>query len=136
MGAGGSGAASQYANKFYITAQNDGQITVTTNGNLGVGTDSPAYPLHVNGTLNAKDIIINANTNNLYVAVAYNSSIAATSTDGITWTQRSLPVYASWTSVTVNPVTGIFVAVAYYNSSIAATSTDGITWTQRSLSTR
>ena len=103
-----------------------------SSGNVGVGTDSPAYPLHVNGTLNAKDIIINANTNNLYVAVAYNSSIAATSTDGVTWTQRSLPASANWISVTVNTVTGVFVAVAH-NNLIAASSTDGITWTQRSL---
>ncbi|MFM6943684.1 MAG: hypothetical protein ACKOXV_00165, partial [Bacteroidota bacterium] len=56
--------------------------------------------------------------------------IAATSTDGITWTQRTLPVNTNWQSVTYG--NGVFVAVAN-TSSIAATSTDGITWTQRTL---
>ena len=68
--------------------------------------------------------------NGVFVAVAYISSIAATSTDGITWTQRVLPVRANWYSVTYG--NGVFVAVAN-GSTIAATSTDGITWTQRVL---
>ena len=55
-----------------------------------------------------------------FVAVAYGSSIAATSADGITWTQRTLPVSANWTSVTFGAST--FVAVAGGPSTIAATS--------------
>ena len=66
----------------------------------------------------------------VFVAVAYSSSIAATSPDGITWTQRTLPTSASWSSVTYG--NGVFVAVAQ-SSTIAATSPDGITWTQRVL---
>ena len=54
------------------------------------------------------------------------------SPQGVTWTQRTLPVSASWQSVTYG--NGLFVAVAY-SSSIAATSPDGITWTQRTLPT-
>ena len=49
---------------------------------------------------------------------------------GSTWTQRALPVSASWKSVTYGG--GLFVAVAYGNT-IAVTSPDGITWTQRAL---
>ena len=56
--------------------------------------------------------------------------IAATSPDGVTWTQRTLPASADWYSVTYG--NGVFVAVAQ-GSSIAATSPDGITWTQRTL---
>jgi hypothetical protein len=62
--------------------------------------------------------------------VAFSSAVAATSTDGITWTQRTLPIATSWTSVTYGG--GTFVAVSA-SSTIAATSADGITWTQRSL---
>ena len=49
---------------------------------------------------------------------------------GITWTQRTLPVSATWQSVTYG--NGVFVAVAN-SSAIAATSPDGITWTRRAL---
>ena len=35
-----------------------------------------------------------------FVAVARSSQVAATSTDGITWTQRTLPTSANWQSVT------------------------------------
>ena len=68
--------------------------------------------------------------NGLFVAIAANSSAAATSTDGETWTQRSLPFSADWRSLTYGA--GKFVAIPYNNASFA-TSTDGITWTQRSF---
>jgi hypothetical protein len=70
--------------------------------------------------------------NGTFVAVSTGggtNSIAATSTDGITWTQRAMPV-GIWYSVTYG--NGTFVAVSS-GSPIAATSTDGITWTQRTL---
>jgi hypothetical protein len=62
------------------------------------------------------------------VTVANNSSDAARSTDGITWTPQSLPFYANWCSVTVDSTTGIFVAVTY-DAASGASSTDGIAWT-------
>ena len=67
--------------------------------------------------------------NGLFVAVAGTSAIAATSPDGITWTQRYLPSSQSWESVTFGG--GLFVAVS--GSSVAATSPDGTTWTQGTL---
>jgi len=72
-------------------------------------------------------------TSSPYVAISYGGTIAASSTDGITWTQRSMPVSASWFYVTVNTNTGVYVAITVSNSTIAASSTDGITWTQRTL---
>jgi hypothetical protein len=47
--------------------------------------------------------------NGVFVAVAANSAIAATSPDVITWTQRALPASATWRSVTYG--NGVFVAV-------------------------
>lgn len=35
-----------------------------------------------------------------FVAVAYGGTVAATSPDGVTWTARTLPSSASWSSVT------------------------------------
>jgi hypothetical protein len=54
------------------------------------------------------------------VAVAQNSTIAATSPDGITWTQQVLPVLSTWQAVTYG--NGVFVTVAQ-SSTIAATFT-------------
>ena len=63
-----------------------------------------------------------------FVSVASSTTSAATSTDGITWTQRTLPTSADWSSVTYG--NGVFVSMA---QPAAASSTDGITWTQRTL---
>lgn len=68
-----------------------------------------------------------------FVAVASGTATAATSADGITWTQRALPVSAAWTSVTYGG--GVFVAIANGPTTIAASSSDGITWTQRTMPT-
>jgi len=70
----------------------------------------------------------------LFVAIAGGviaSDVFATSTNGITWTQRTAPVSAQWISVCYG--NGLFVAVAgnTATSNVFATSTDGITWTQR-----
>jgi hypothetical protein len=66
----------------------------------------------------------------VFVAVAQNSTIAATSPDGIVWTQRVLPVSAAWLALKFG--NGVFLLIAQ-NSTIAATSTNGVTWTQRVL---
>jgi len=65
-----------------------------------------------------------------YVAVAYDSNIAAYSTDGITWIESTLPSSAYWRSVCYG--NGKYVAVVL-NSNKAAYSTDGITWTESTL---
>ena len=58
----------------------------------------------------------------LFCAVA-SLTMAATSPDGITWTQRTLPVRAAWWSICWSPELGLFCTVVYNNSTIAATST-------------
>ena len=65
-----------------------------------------------------------------YVALVPGTTTAATSPDGITWTQRTLPAVSSWSGVAYGG--GMYVAVAS-GANIAATSPDGITWTQRAL---
>ena len=68
--------------------------------------------------------------NDLFVAVSFNSYQAASSTDGITWTLRTLPASHDWPGLVYGKDT--FVAIAAYTTK-AATSTNGITWTQRTL---
>jgi hypothetical protein len=79
---------------------------------------------------------------NTFVAIAGNNintagtagSIAASSTDGITWTRRTLPVSVLWQSVSY--LAGQFTAIAggLTATSVAAYSLDGITWTRFNLS--
>jgi hypothetical protein len=69
---------------------------------------------------------------NLYVAIAYNTNIVATSPDGRTWTSRSLPVTADWRSIAWSPERSIFV-ITSQGSAIACSSPDGINWTQRAM---
>ena len=81
--------------------------------------------------------------NSVYVAVSGTSSnIAATSTDGITWTKRTLPFVANWNSVCYGATSALFVAVCSdvtttggtaIGSRFCATSPDGITWTRRAI---
>jgi len=62
-----------------------------------------------------------------YVSVVFNSDVAAHSTDGITWTQTTLPLSARWFSVTYG--SDKFVTVGYSDPNfVGAYSTDGITW--------
>jgi hypothetical protein len=68
----------------------------------------------------------------------YGSAIAATSTNGVTWTQRTLPVSQHWQTATYGQ--GLFVAMGggFYgnpDTTAFATSTNGITWTSRTLPT-
>ena len=67
-----------------------------------------------------------------FVAVAYGTSIAAYSEDGITWNQTTLPSSDNWRSVTYG--NGMFVAVAKGSSAVAYSS-DGINWTASNLPT-
>ena len=78
--------------------------------------------------------------NNTFVAVTRNVSginYAATSPDGITWTQRTLPISnISFSSIAFG--NGIFVALGEATSgsagsNVSMTSPNGITWTQRTL---
>lgn len=68
--------------------------------------------------------------NGKFVAVAYNSSKAATSTDGKNWTDQTMYSSDNWRSVCYGE--GLYVAVAY-NSAKAATSPNGVDWTDRVL---
>jgi outer membrane protein OmpA-like peptidoglycan-associated protein len=69
--------------------------------------------------------------NGTFVAVSTSgTNRVMTSTDGITWTARSVPA-SPWASVTYG--NGLFVAVA--GSGNIMTSPDGVTWTARGSST-
>ena len=68
--------------------------------------------------------------NGKYVAVVYNSTTMAYSTDGISWTEGTMPISRQWFSVCYG--NDKFVAVAL-GTNIMAYSTDGISWTQGTI---
>ena len=116
----------------YIGSQWTGTSAIYFAGNVGIGTTTPSQKLHVAaGNVYVQETTASVLVNRLYVAIQDGgyTSIAASSTDGFTWTQRALSHVAYWRVVTVNPVTGVFVALA----SDASSSTDGINWTQRAM---
>jgi hypothetical protein len=75
---------------------------------------------------------------NKFVAIANNSSDAASSTNGIDWTAQFMPASRNWNGVVYGKpstaATGIFVAVAG-NLNSAARSTNGIDWTFSTMPT-
>jgi hypothetical protein len=46
------------------------------------------------------DLVVRDVVNNIFSAVASNTSTAIYSTDGITWTESTLPISKQWNSVT------------------------------------
>ena len=130
-------------------------LTVTSSTGLyaGAAVFGPGIPAStvVNRVISSTQIELNANTttevspdwtgvafgNSTYVAISKGySNIAATSSDGATWTKRTLPFIADWTSITYGATSALFVAVAahgVYGTGFCATSSDGITWTQRAM---
>lgn len=145
-----------------LGSRNQKLITVTDSAGLyaGASVRGPGIPLNtvVNRVISSTQIELNAVVttevspnwssvaygNSTYVAVSTSqSNIAATSTDGVTWTKRTLPFVAHWNSVCYGATSGLFVAVASdtlnagANTPIGcrfvATSADGITWTRRAL---
>ncbi|WP_313919878.1 phage tail protein, partial [Tahibacter sp.] len=64
-----------------------------------------------------------------FCSVAFNTNICATSPDGITWTDRTLPITDYWQDIASNG--SIFVLVG--STANCYTSPDGITWTARAM---
>lgn len=117
---------------------------------VGANSTFPVYRSPQDKTSYIKKIIVTNNTGtngtfdiglyensfipggNVFAAIASYTTTAASSTDSITWTVRTLPAPANngfWSTCTYGA--GVFVAVA--GSTTAASSTDGITWTERTL---
>jgi hypothetical protein len=64
-----------------------------------------------------------------FVAIAYDSDVAMSSTDGITWTARSMPAAQEWKSVAYGKINNVgrWIAISE-DSNIAAVSIDGVNW--------
>lgn len=96
-------------------------ISTTDGTNYSVNSNPFAYNGWIAGA---------ASNSGTLVFVPNFGSTAISSTDGITWTSRTLPSNSNWKSLAYG--NGVFCAIAC-GGTVAATSSDGITWTARTL---
>lgn len=125
------------------------QITVGTPNYFidgdGFTSSSSSKPMRINtmGTKVAVSYINSARSSTRTLiadpsdsTINFNAAMAWSSTNGTTWTQRSLPTIGQWYDVVWGG--SLFVAVAYVPSTIESnppsvmTSSDGVTWTTQS----
>lgn len=95
---------------------NNGAVSATTTTGVSWTSGSPAPP-----SLDYTGVTYG---NGLFVAVAYNTATYITSTDGLSWTSRTLPLSSTWQAVRYG--NGMFVVVS--NGSECFYSTDGLSW--------
>jgi hypothetical protein len=123
----------QISNDIIVSGNySDGTTTATSflSNNNG---QSSNIQIKINSYTNSPtltyDTLLGPYLNNLinFIALSVSSTAtySATSTDGITWTTRTMPYFSYWQAVTYGG--DIFVAITV--NSNAAISTDGITWT-------
>jgi formylglycine-generating enzyme required for sulfatase activity/photosystem II stability/assembly factor-like uncharacterized protein len=126
------------SNQYSIFGLNSNVVNMSSNGSVWT-----SYPIGLRLSENwTQRSLPNASWyslgygNNMFVALSRSNNILMTSNDGVTWTQRTLPVTGYWSN-DIAYGNGIFVAVSRSVEGAtfigAITSTDGITWTQRTL---
>jgi hypothetical protein len=76
VGSSGGWVATQTNNPLYFatglgTTNDFAQITLLTNGNVGIGTLNPTYPLSVNGTIQAKEVRVETGWSDFVFAKNY-----------------------------------------------------------------
>ena len=131
-----------YTNSSYAFLQGSviTSLTPTLNGTPTSCSSNPPLPTGL--SLNNTTCVISGTPTNWQAATSHtitatnsggnttaNINIQVTS-DGSSWTSRTMPSSQNWTSVTFG--NGLFVAVSS-GGNVAATSPDGITWTARTL---
>ena len=109
----------------YSTAASSSTKTfiLVSGGSGGMTTDGTNY-----GPFGKYSIQGGVFNGSLYCVPITNTSMALTSTDGVTWTARLMSASSSWTAIAYGA--GIFCALGSMN--VGANSTDGITWTATS----
>lgn len=124
-----------YANSKYVAV---GQKTSDGFSYATSSTDGVSWttPVQLSGSPSAGMSV--AYGNSTWVAVlggTSTSSVAYTSSDGLTWTQRSIGTLLCWTNVVYHANSGLFIAIAHGGGATStgtyATSPNGITWTTR-----
>jgi len=106
------------------------KVEVVKDGNTG--TFVPTYGTFTNARSWSYQSVTSWG-NSVFLSLAGGTAICATSPDGITWTEHSLPISTSWKGNCYGGSVGLFVIADIFSNSYVYTSPDGITWTSRSL---
>ncbi|MEW9586238.1 hypothetical protein [Paraburkholderia sp. DGU8] len=119
----GSAGGFAYGNGKYVCVgwYQNGGYAVTTTSTDAVNWTGQSRPLP-----SSAQLIAVAFGSGLFVAVG-TTGVIASSSDGVTWTQRTSPYSSTWYCITY--AAGLFVAAGA--SGTIATSPDGVTWTAR-----
>jgi hypothetical protein len=124
-----AGTASQTANCKYLLEKIDSANSANGNSTtFGTGKYATNQVIDITAVNDAVNILWMPDD---FVAVAYNSNKTASSTDGISWVEATMPKSESFISIAYG--SGKFVALKQ-NSKEAAYSTDGINWTYADIS--
>lgn len=117
-------------NKFIILANSSANGIISTDG-LNWTKFTLPFQIYIGGPNVPSSSTWNgcAYGNGVFVAMNYNSATIATSTDGITWTQRSLPITNNWNDI----IYGNKFAIVAGQTDKIAYSTNGTSWTTASL---
>ena len=123
----GMGAGRAFGNGVIVSGgfgSSSSTSGITWSGDQGTNWSTAVTPAGYFGSV--------AFGNGTFVAIdtINSTNLAITSTNGFTWTTRTLPSTGNWSQVTFG--NGVFLAVSGTGTQ-AATSTDGITWTARTL---
>ena len=107
-------------------------VAINSSGDVSIYSDNGTEWETGNGLPSSADWRGPAYGNGVFVAVANNSLSAASSTNGIDWSPRTLPAARAWNSVRYGG--GIFLAVSG-SLNAGAFSTNGTTWASTTLPT-
>ena len=69
----------------------------------------------------------------MFCAICSGAAVVMTSTNGTSWTERSIPNSRDWRDITWSPTLGYFVAVSADAGSYVMRSSNGINWTEFDL---
>lgn len=116
-----------YGNGIFVATTNSTNVATSTDGIAWTMQSPPGSFRNWHAITYGK---------NVFVAVAYAENIAITSSEGITWTERTLPCDtdggdSGWNSVVYG--NDVFVAVSTGGCSYGAISPDGVSWTEQSF---
>jgi hypothetical protein len=129
----GQVATTDTTEQVLYTSPASTQAIITNITAVNRTSSAQTFDVNVYDTVKTSGDLVDVATNT-FVAVSapfQGGTTAASSTDGITWTLRTMPAIAEW-YVTYGNST--FVAIGYYTG-VAASSTNGTTWTARTPST-